>query len=66
MDFKQFLLVLRRRWRSVIAVFVIAVGIAAGVSYAITPEYTSTSKVFLSVNTRNATDAYATDRKSVV
>ena len=59
MDFKQFLLVLRRRWRSVALVFLFAVGVAAGISYAITPKYESTAKVFLSVNTKSATDASA-------
>ena len=59
MDFKQFLLVLRRRWRSVVLVFLVAMGIAAGISYAITPKYESTAKVFLAVDVRNATDAYA-------
>ncbi|MDZ5620018.1 polysaccharide biosynthesis tyrosine autokinase [Nocardioides bizhenqiangii] len=59
MDFKQFLLVLRRRWRSAVAVFLLAVGISTGISLAITPQYESTAKVFLAVDVRNATDAYA-------
>jgi len=58
-DFKQFLLVLRRRWRSVAAVFLVAVAIAAGISYAITPKYQSSAKVFLAVDASNATDSYA-------
>jgi capsular exopolysaccharide synthesis family protein len=58
-DFKQFLLVLRRRWRSIVAIFLLAVGISAGVSLAITPQYQSTAKVFLAVDVRTATDAYA-------
>ena len=59
MDFKQFLLVLRRRWRSVVAVLLLGLGVSTGISLAITPQYESTSKVFLSVDARNATDAYA-------
>jgi capsular exopolysaccharide synthesis family protein len=58
-DFKQFLLVLRRRWRSVVLLFLFALGVAAGISYALTPQYESTAKVFLSVNTKSATDASA-------
>jgi capsular exopolysaccharide synthesis family protein len=56
-DFKQFLLVLRRRWRSIALVFLLAVGIAAGVSYSLTPKYESTSKVIVSVNASNASEA---------
>jgi capsular exopolysaccharide synthesis family protein len=56
-DFKQFLLVLRRRWRSIALVFVLAVGIAAGVSYSLTPKYESTAKVIVSVNATNASEA---------
>uniref|UniRef100_UPI00160292F7 polysaccharide biosynthesis tyrosine autokinase n=1 Tax=Nocardioides stalactiti TaxID=2755356 RepID=UPI00160292F7 len=59
MDFKQLLLALRRRWRSVAAVFIVGIGVGTGVSLAMTPEYESTSKVFLAVDARNATDAYA-------
>ncbi|KAA1427471.1 polysaccharide biosynthesis tyrosine autokinase [Nocardioides antri] len=59
MDFKQLLLVLRRRWRAIVAMFLLGLGVGAGVSYAITPEYESTAKVFLSVDARSATDAYA-------
>lgn len=59
MDFKQFLLVLRRRWRSALAVFLISMGAATGLTLAITPQYESTSKVFLAVDVTNATDPYA-------
>ena len=57
MDFKQFLLVLRRRWRSVVLVFLLGLGVAAGVSYALTPQYESTAKVIVSVNASNASEA---------
>ncbi|WP_183099403.1 polysaccharide biosynthesis tyrosine autokinase [Nocardioides pelophilus] len=59
MELKQFLLVLRRRWRSVVAVFLLGIGVSTGVSLAITPTYQSTAKVFLAVDVSNATDAYA-------
>ncbi len=39
--------------------FVVAVGIAAGISFAITPKYESTAKVFLAVNAREASDTIA-------
>jgi len=56
-DFKQFLLVLRRRWLSIILVFLLAVGTAAGISYLITPKYESTARVIVSVNARSAQEA---------
>ena len=59
MDFKQFLGVLRRRWLSVVAVILVAVAVAAAVSFVLTPKYQSKSQVFLSVDVRNTTDAYA-------
>jgi capsular exopolysaccharide synthesis family protein len=57
-DLKQFLHVLRRRWRSVVAIPVLALIVAGVVSWLMTPEYESKSKVFLTVDTRNAEDAY--------
>jgi receptor protein-tyrosine kinase len=56
-DFKQFLLVLRRRWRSVVLVFLLGLGVAGGVSYLMTPKYEATAKVLVSVNASNATEA---------
>ena len=57
MDFKQFLLVLRRRWRSAVAVFLVALAIAGAISYLITPKYESTSRVIVSVNAGTAGEA---------
>ncbi len=59
MDFKQFLLVLRRRWRSIVALLTVALATAGTVSYLVTPQYESSSRVFLSVDVRDTTDAYA-------
>ena len=62
MDFKQFLLVLRRRWRTVVLMFLLGLGVAASISYSLTtPKYESTSKVFLSVNASNASEASRCD-----
>jgi receptor protein-tyrosine kinase len=58
-DFKQFLGVIRRRWISVLAAFLVAVLAAGAISFLITPKYESRSQVFLSVDVRNLTDAYA-------
>lgn len=59
MDFKQFLAVLRRRWLSVLGILVLALGVSAAITFTRTPMYESTSKVFLSVDVRDTTDAYA-------
>ncbi|WP_435770493.1 polysaccharide biosynthesis tyrosine autokinase [Nocardioides sp. SYSU DS0651] len=59
MDFKQFLLVLRRRWRSIVAIVLLALAISSAITFTRTPQYESDSKVFLTVDVRDTTDAYA-------
>lgn len=60
MDFKQFLSVIRRRWISVVALVGVGVAVASLLSFVIlTPKYESKSTVFLSVDVRDTTDAYA-------
>lgn len=59
LDFKQFLVVLRRRWVSVLLLIALALGVAAGITFTRTPMYESKSQVFLSIDVRNTTDAYA-------
>lgn len=57
MDFKQFVLVLRRRWRSVVLVFLAGLAVAGGISYLMTPKYESTSRVIVSVNAGTVQEA---------
>ena len=58
MDFKQFLLVLRRRWRTVVVMLLLGLGVAASISYFLmTPKYESTAKVIVSVNVGSAGEA---------
>lgn len=59
MDFKQFLLVLRRRWRSIVAILLLALAVAGAISFLLTPQYESKARIFLSVDVRDTTDAYA-------
>lgn len=59
MDFKQFLAVIRRRWRSIVGLVLVAVAISAAITFTRTPQYESSTKVFLRVDTTNMTDAYA-------
>lgn len=59
LDFKQFLMVLRRRWMSVVALVLVAVAASAAITFTRTPVYESKSQVFLTVDVRDTTDAYA-------
>lgn len=59
MDFKQFVGVLRRRWLSIVAMIVIAIALASAVTFLATPKYESRAQLFLSVDVRNSSDAYA-------
>lgn len=59
MDLKQFLQVLRRRWRSVVAVLVLCLAVAGTLIYIQTPMYESKARIFLNVDVRQAQDAYA-------
>ena len=59
LDFKQFLTVLRRRWKSIVAIVLVAVAISSAITFTRTPMYESRAQVFLSVDVRDTTDAYA-------
>lgn len=59
LDFKQFLTVLRRRWLSVLLLVALALGVSSAITFTRTPMYESKSQVFLSVDVRDTTDAYA-------
>lgn len=59
MELRDYLRVLRRRWLLVVATALVAVGAAAGISLAQTPQYAATARLFVSTPTGNeATDAY--------
>lgn len=59
MDFKQFLMVMRRRWISVAALVLVALAASSAITFTRTPAYESRSQVFLTVDVRDTTDAYA-------
>ncbi|MEV4999797.1 polysaccharide biosynthesis tyrosine autokinase [Nocardioides sp. LML1-1-1.1] len=59
MDFKQFLVVLRRRWLSVLLIVALALGVSAAITFTRTPMYESKAQVLLTVDVRDTTDAYA-------
>ncbi|GAA3530699.1 polysaccharide biosynthesis tyrosine autokinase [Nocardioides daeguensis] len=59
MDFKQFLTVLRRRWTSIVTIILLALGVSAAITFTRTPMYESKTQIFLTVDVRDTTDAYA-------
>lgn len=60
LDLKQFLQVLRRRWRSILAIVLVALGVSAGVTFAVMePEYESRSQVLISIDVRETTDTFS-------
>lgn len=59
LDFKQFLVVLRRRWLSVLLIVALALGVASAITFTRTPMYESKAQVLLTVDVRDTTDAYA-------
>lgn len=60
MDFKQFFHVIRRRWVSIVAITVVALGIAGVISWQTTPMYESKARIFISVNAEGAQDVAIT------
>ncbi|MBM0124305.1 polysaccharide biosynthesis tyrosine autokinase [Pimelobacter simplex] len=59
MDFKQFLTVLGRRWMSIVAIILLALGVSSAITFTRTPMYESKTQIFLTVDVRDTTDAYA-------
>lgn len=58
-DFKQLIHLARRRWLTIAALFMICIGISAGLSFSATPQYESKARVFISADVHDAADAYA-------
>ena len=59
MDFKQLASVLRRRWLTIVALLVVALGASMAFNLAATKQYESTTKIFISADVRTASDAYS-------
>ncbi len=59
LDFKQFLTVLGRRWMSIVSIILIALGVSSVITFTRTPMYESKTQIFLTVDVRDTTDAYA-------
>lgn len=59
MDFKDLYRVMRRRWRTIAAFFLLALVASAALSAATPRTYESTAKIFISVDTGDSANAYA-------
>jgi capsular polysaccharide biosynthesis protein len=57
-ELRDYWRIVRRRWRIVVACVVIALAVAAAVTFLATPQYSSTSSVFASTRLYESTDAY--------
>ncbi len=58
MDFKDILRLARRRWRTIVGMFVVALAVAGAYSLTATPIYHSQSRVFISTDVSDSQDAY--------
>ncbi len=58
MELRDYVRVVRRRWRVITACFLVVVAVAAGVTYRMTPQYQSKARLFVSSTDRSSSDAY--------
>ena len=58
MELRDYLRILRRRWRLILATALVAVGASAALSLAQTPQYAATAQLFISTPTGDGSDAY--------
>ena len=57
MDFKDLIRLARRRWKTIVSVFALAIIVSGGLSFTATPVYQSQSKVFISTDVSDPTAA---------
>lgn len=58
MDFKELLRMAQRRWKTIVAFFMVAVVGAAVISFSTTPTYHSTARIFVSMGGTDAASQY--------
>ncbi|MDP9821790.1 polysaccharide biosynthesis tyrosine autokinase [Nocardioides massiliensis] len=58
MELRDYLRIMRRRWKSIVAVFVLCVAAAALLTFQATPQYSSTARLFVSTMPSDTNEAY--------
>ncbi|HVH94332.1 MAG TPA: polysaccharide biosynthesis tyrosine autokinase, partial [Nocardioidaceae bacterium] len=58
MELRDYMKVVRRRWRVILTVLLIVVAVASIVTFRTTPEYQSRSRLFVSTTEQSTSDAY--------
>ena len=58
MELRDYLRIVRRRWTLILLCLVVAVGVAAGVTYSMTPQYASSARLFVSTTPSSSGEAY--------
>ncbi len=58
MELRDYLRIMRRRWLLIVSSVVVAVGVAAAVTFNMTPQYASTAGLFVSTTPSNSGEAY--------
>ncbi|WP_157551203.1 polysaccharide biosynthesis tyrosine autokinase [Nocardioides jensenii] len=59
MDFKDLMRTARRRWKTIVALFLVALVAAGAYSFLVTPQYESTARVFISTDVEDSSEAIA-------
>lgn len=59
MDFKDLMRTVRRRWKTIVALLLIALVAAGAYSFLVTPKYESTARVFISTDVEDSSEAIA-------
>lgn len=58
MELRDYLRIMRRRWVLILGSVVVAVAVAAAVTFTMTPQYASTTGLFVSTTPESSTEAY--------
>ena len=58
MELRDYLRIMRRRWLLILSSVIVAVGVAAGVTFTMTPQYASTTGLFVSTTPSDSGEAY--------
>jgi receptor protein-tyrosine kinase len=58
-DFTELVAILRRRWKTIVLITVLATSVAIGLSFAATPIYTSTTNVYVTSVSNSAQETWA-------